>query len=93
MAEEVFADRTYQADGSLTPRSRPDALVTDETAAVAQVLRMVRDGVVRATDGTDVAITADTVCLHGDGEHAVAFAQRLNRELRAAGIGLARFPA
>lgn len=91
VAEEVFADRTYQADGSLTPRSRPDALVTDEAAAVGQVLRMVREGVVRATDGTDVAITADTVCLHGDGEHAVAFAQRLNRELRAAGVELVRF--
>lgn len=93
VAEEVFADRTYQADGSLTPRARPDGLVTDVAAAVAQVLRMLREGVVRATDGTDVAIRADTVCLHGDGVHAVAFAQRLNRELRAAGIGLARFSA
>lgn len=93
VAEEVFADRTYQADGSLTPRTRPDALVTDESAAVAQVLRMVREGVVRASDGTDVAIRADTVCLHGDGAHAVAFAWRLNGELRAAGIELARVSA
>lgn len=93
VAEEVFADRTYQADGSLTPRARADALVTDESVAVAQVLRMVREGMVRATDGTDVAIRADTVCLHGDGAHAVAFAWRLNGELRAAGIGLARVSA
>ena len=83
---EVFADRTYQRDGSLTPRSRADALIDDEAIAVAQVLRMVREGVVQATDGTDVAVRADTVCLHGDGAHAVGFAQRLNAELAAAGI-------
>ncbi len=88
VAAEVFADRTYQRDGSLTPRSRPDALIHDEAQAVAQVLRMIRDGVVRATDGTDVPIRADTVCVHGDGPHAVAFARRLRGELRAAGIEL-----
>jgi UPF0271 protein len=88
VAEEVFADRTYQRDGSLTPRSRPDALITDEAVAAAQVLRMVREGVVRATDGTDVAIKADTVCVHGDGAHAVAFARRLKAELTKAGIEL-----
>ncbi len=85
---EVFADRTYQRDGSLTPRSRPDAMITNEDTAVAQVLRMLREGVVRATDGTDVPIQAGTVCLHGDGPHAVEFARRLNRELRAAGFRL-----
>lgn len=88
VASEVFADRTYQRDGSLTPRSRPDALIHDEDEAVAQGLRMVREGVVRATDGTDVPLAADTVCLHGDGPHAVAFARRLNEELRRAGIEL-----
>jgi UPF0271 protein len=86
IANEVFADRTYQRDGSLTPRSQPDALIHDEAVAVAQVLRMVREGVVRATDGTDVAILADTVCLHGDGANPVAFARRLRAELAAAGI-------
>ncbi len=86
VAHEVFADRTYQRDGSLTPRSRADALIQDEDSAVAQVLRLVREGVVRSTDGTDVKIQADTVCLHGDGLHAVAFARRLRIELEAAGI-------
>jgi UPF0271 protein len=86
VAREVFADRTYQGDGSLTPRAQPNALIHDAGAAVAQVLRMIREGVVRATDGTDVPIQADTVCLHGDGPDPVAFAQRLNWELRAAGI-------
>ncbi len=83
---EVFADRTYQADGSLTPRGRPDALLNDEAASVAQVLRMIRDGRVRATDGTDVAITAETVCLHGDGAEAVAFARALRAALLHAGV-------
>jgi UPF0271 protein len=86
VASEVFADRTYQADGSLTPRTHPDALITDAGVAVAQVLRMVRDGKVRATDGTELAIRADTVCLHGDGPDPVEFARRLRRELAAAGI-------
>jgi UPF0271 protein len=91
VAEEVFADRTYQRDGSLTPRSRPDALVTNEAAAVAQVLGMVRERVVRATDGTDVAINADTICVHGDGPHAVAFARRLRTALAEADVDVRAF--
>lgn len=88
IANEVFADRTYRRDGSLTPRTQPDALIHDEAVAVAQVLRMVREGVVRATDGTEVPIVADTVCLHGDGPHPVEFARRLRNELKAAGIAI-----
>jgi UPF0271 protein len=86
VAHEVFADRTYRRDGSLTPRSQPDALIHDAEAAAAQVLRMVREGVVRATDGTDVPIRADTVCVHGDGPRAVEFARRLRAALGEAGV-------
>ncbi len=86
VAEEVFADRTYRRDGTLTPRSEPDALIVDESAAVAQVLRMVREGTVVASDGTVAPIVADTVCVHGDGPHAVEFARRLRTELAAAGV-------
>ena len=86
VANEVFADRTYQRDGSLTPRSAAGALIHDEHAAVAQVLRMIREGVVRATDGTDIPIVADTVCVHGDGPAPVEFVQRLRAEFAAAGI-------
>ncbi len=88
IASEVFADRTYQADGSLTPRSRPDALIADETATLAQVLRLVREGAVMAVNGARVMVAADTVCVHGDGPHAVEFARRLRQELGAAGVAL-----
>ena len=88
VAEEAFADRTYRRDGTLTPRGEPGALIADEAAAVAQVLSLARDGVVRAADDTEVLLKADTICLHGDGPHAVAFARRLRSELAAAGIRL-----
>lgn len=83
---EVFADRSYQSDGSLTPRSQPGAVLTDSAAALAQVLLMVREGRVLAGDGSSVEIRADTICLHGDGAHAVEFALRLRAALQAAGF-------
>jgi len=86
VASEVFADRSYQADGSLTPRDREDALVTDEGAVVNRVVRMVRTGQVTATDGSDVNLTVDTVCLHGDGPRAVELARAVNGALREAGV-------
>jgi UPF0271 protein len=89
-AHEVFADRTYQANGTLTPRRQPDALITSAEAAIAQVLRMVQGGWVRTQQGQEIAIKADTVCLHGDGAHALEFAQQLSHALREAGVKLAR---
>ncbi|MCW5548501.1 MAG: LamB/YcsF family protein [Opitutaceae bacterium] len=86
---EAFADRTYQADGTLTPRSRPEALIHSPEAAAAQVRRIVREGFVRATDGTDVPLRAGTVCVHGDGPAAVALTTRLRAALEADGIELA----
>ncbi|QDR82345.1 LamB/YcsF family protein [Sporomusa termitida] len=87
-AQEVFADRTYQADGSLTPRSQPDALITDHEQAVAQVVRMVRSGQATARCGTEVALQADTVCIHGDGSAALAFARHIRETLAGTGIGV-----
>jgi UPF0271 protein len=89
-AYEVFADRTYQPNGTLTPRRQPDALITSAEAAIAQVLRMVQEGRVRTQQGQEIAIKADTVCLHGDGAHALEFAQQLSHALREAGVKLAR---
>ncbi|MNI49896.1 LamB/YcsF family protein [compost metagenome] len=91
-ASEVFADRTYQNDGSLTPRSKPDALIADDEQARWQVLRMVTEGKVRSVQGDDVEITADTICLHGDGIHAVQFASSIHRLLEAEGVKLQRVP-
>ena len=91
-AHEVFADRTYQANGTLTPRRQPDALITDADAAVAQVLRLVQTGKVRSQQGPDITIRADTVCLHGDGPHALEFAQRLRAALHGAGVRLQAGP-
>lgn len=80
-ASEVFADRTYQADGSLTPRSQPNALIDSEAAALQQVLQMVTKQEVTTVHGKIVPIRAETICLHGDGAHAVAFAKAVHKTL------------
>ncbi|MDI7382745.1 5-oxoprolinase subunit PxpA [Cronobacter dublinensis] len=75
--EEVFADRGYLADGSLVPRSEPGALIEDDDEAVSRTLSMVLEGRVRSREGAWAEVNAQTVCLHGDGAHALAFARRL----------------
>ncbi|OME95095.1 MULTISPECIES: LamB/YcsF family protein [Paenibacillus] len=87
-ASEVFADRTYQDDGTLTPRNLPDALITDPEAAVTQVVRMVKERVVVTLSGKVIPIMADTVCIHGDGAHASLFASTLRSRLEAEGISV-----
>ncbi|WP_340388694.1 5-oxoprolinase subunit PxpA [Paenibacillus sp. FSL E2-0151] len=85
---EVFGDRTYGTDGKLTPRSQAGALIEESGQAIAQVLRMVKDEVVVSTDGTLVPIKAETVCIHGDGSNALAFAQEIRQVLESEGIEL-----
>lgn len=80
-ASEVFADRTYQNDGSLTPRTQANAVIEDTQLAVAQVIMMIEEQKVISTEGKAVAIKADTVCIHGDGNHATEFAFELRKEL------------
>lgn len=75
--EEVFADRGYLRSGALVPRSEPGALIEDEQQAIEQTLTMVQQGRVKSITGEWVAVKAQTVCLHGDGAHALQFAQRL----------------
>jgi 5-oxoprolinase (ATP-hydrolysing) subunit A len=82
-ASEVFADRTYEADGNLTPRSEANALITDVNSSLAQVLEMVQTQQVTATNGEIVKIKAETICIHGDGENALEFAKEINELLRA----------
>ena len=85
-ASEVFADRTYERDGSLTPRHLPDALIADAARAAEQVLRMVKEGKVRTRQNADIDVAAETVCIHGDGPHAAAFARIIRESLTREGI-------
>lgn len=83
-ASEVFADRTYQDDGSLTPRSKPGAMIEEETAAVEQVLQMIDRGTVTCLSGKEIPMPAETICIHGDGKHAVAFAKAIHNAMSKA---------
>ncbi len=87
-ASEVFADRNYQPDGTLVPRSQPNALVTDVEIAVARALRMVQVQRVTAIDGSDVQVRAETICIHGDAPLAHTFAQRIRSALSGAGVAV-----
>lgn len=80
-ASEVFADRTYRDDGSLTPRSQPGALIEDVDKAVNQVMQMVNEGMVTTASGKQLPIVADTICIHGDGKHAAFFARAIYKQL------------
>ena len=86
VANEVFADRTYQQDGSLTSRKQPGALITDHVLAIAQVIQMLKEGTVLSAQGTLVPIQADTICIHGDGETALTFAEQLYKTFLKEGI-------
>ena len=89
VANEVFADRSYQPDGSLTPRNRPGSMITDVKVSLAQVEDMLTRGRVRALDGSEVAIEADTICIHGDQAGASQFAAELRALLARLGIEVA----
>jgi 5-oxoprolinase (ATP-hydrolysing) subunit A len=80
-AHEVFSDRTYQSNGTLTSRTQPDALIKNKEQSVAQVIKMVTEGKVTSQQKTQVSLKADTVCIHGDGEHALAFAKYIKETL------------
>lgn len=80
-ANEVFADRAYEDDGSLVARSKPGAVITDENLAVSRVVEMVKNGRVTSITGNEIEIKADSICLHGDGVKAVEFAKRIKEEL------------
>jgi len=85
-ASEVFADRTYQDDGSLTPRSHKEALIQTQEESIRQVLRMIKHKEVISLNQKTVKIKADTLCIHGDGTHAVDFAKRIHERLVNEGI-------
>lgn len=87
-AHEVFADRTYQDDGSLTPRSHNQAIIHDVETAISQVIRMIVEGKVTSLAGNDVSIQADTICVHGDEPSTLLFVQKLQETFKEFDIEL-----
>jgi UPF0271 protein len=86
VAAEGFADRAYQPDGSLMPRSRPGAVIHDPAAVVDRAVRMVRDGLVLTPDGREIPLRVDTICVHGDTPGAADLVRRIRAGLQAAGV-------
>lgn len=89
VAAEGFADRSYEPDGSLTPRSRPGSVIHDADAVVERAVRMAVDGRVAATDGSVISMRIDTLCVHGDTPGADTLARLLRFGLEAAGVTVA----
>lgn len=88
---EAFADRAYNADGSLVSRRLAGSVIHDPEVVAARMLRMVTDGIITAVDGTDIALDAQSICIHGDNPTAVALARALREALSAHGVGLKSF--
>lgn len=88
---EVFADRAYQEDGTLMPRTAANAMIDDAGQAARQALQMVQHGTVTTAYGKEIAVRADTVCIHGDGQHAIAFARAITNILRQNHVSIKRF--
>lgn len=83
---EVFADRTYQPNGTLTPRTQEGAVIHDSNVAIKQVLQMVKEQTVQTTTGEIIPIKADSICVHGDNDHALQFVKELRQALTNEGI-------
>lgn len=90
-ASEVFADRTYNDNGSLTPRSHANAVIEDADKCIQQVIQMVTQQSVISLNKEIVPVKTGTICIHGDGEHAVLFAKKINAELRSCNILIKAF--
>ncbi|NWJ97756.1 MAG: LamB/YcsF family protein [Chloroflexi bacterium] len=91
VAREAFADRAYNADGTLVNRKQPGSLFTEPRQALEQVLRLVKQGEIRAVDGSTLKLAADTVCIHGDGPAALPIARTLRQQLTQEGITLSPY--
>lgn len=93
LAREAFVDRQYEPDGSLTPRTRPDAVLHDPAVCADRAARMVLDRMVETRDGTVLEIEADSLCVHGDGPTAVALLRATRERLEQSGVTIAPFGA
>jgi UPF0271 protein len=89
VAREIFADRAFNPDGTLVPRSQPGAVIEDREEVVTRSLKMVLEEKAIAVNGQEIAVKADTICLHGDTPGAVALARHLRERMKAAGVKVA----
>ncbi|WP_341776153.1 5-oxoprolinase subunit PxpA [Staphylococcus hyicus] len=89
-ASEVFADRRYEANGQLVSRKHNHAVIEDTEEAISQVVKMVTQGTVTATNGEDIHIKADTICVHGDGAHALEFVKQIRDALSKVGVNIVK---
>lgn len=88
VAEEVFADRGYNPDGTLVNRSLPGAFIKDPNEAIARVIKMVKEKKVIAVNGEEIDIAADSICVHGDNPKAIEFVDRIKKSLIENGIAV-----
>ena len=86
VAAEGFADRSYEPDGSLTPRQVKGSVISDHSLAASRAVMMARDGRITARDGSELAVSIDTICVHSDTPDAAGLAAAVRRELDRAGI-------
>lgn len=91
VAQEVFGDRNYLPDGRLVPRSQSDAVITDPKLIAQRVVQMVKKRTITTTDGSEIKIDPDTVCVHGDNQQALAIVKQLRQTLTQSGIDLQPF--
>ena len=87
-ASEVFADRRYEDDGQLVSRQESDATITNTDEALQQVLKMVTENKVVSKNGKEIDLQADTICVHGDGAHALDFVTQIRKKLTKEGIDI-----
>lgn len=90
-AEEAFADRSYMKDGSLASRKEAKGVIKDAELAVKQAIQIVKEETVNSLEGDEIPLNAKTICLHGDGEHALTFARKMNEELSKNGVRISNF--
>ena len=86
VAREGFADRAYEADGSLRSRKLDGALIHDPETAAERAVRIARDGVVVAYTGEEIPLQVDTICVHGDTPGAVEIVKAIRQRLEVAGV-------
>lgn len=87
-ASEVFADRRYEDDGQLVSRKEPDAVISDSDEALNQVVKMVTENKVISKNNKEITLQADTICVHGDGAHALEFVNKIREKLTKEGIDI-----